>query len=156
MRKLIRYILAGLLVIAVAIQFYRPEHLNPPIDSTREISGMPPDVRGALDRACFDCHSNRTFWPWYSEVAPVSWLVAADVRQGRRHLNFSEWQGYPIGKQIAKLDDLIGEIDKESMPPGQYLLMHREARLSPEERERIVKWASAIGDSLESAKGSGK
>jgi hypothetical protein len=152
MKRILRYVAGGIVILAIGIQFVSTDRANPPIDSTKELTGLPQDVSGMLERACFDCHSNRTVWPWYSHVAPASWLVAADVKEGRRHLNFSEWEGYSVRKRKAKLEDIITEVDKATMPPGQYVLLHGRARLSAEERERIVAWAGGLGDSLAAGK----
>lgn len=141
----------AVLAVGVGIQFIQPDHTNPPVLSERDIIGhpsLPRDVRAVLERSCFDCHSNLTKWPWYSHVAPVSWLIADDVKEGRRHLNFSEWQGYKTGIRRVKLEGIMEELDKELMPPETYLAMHREAVVSPADRERIIAWAGALSDSL--------
>ncbi len=154
MRKLVKYLAIGIVVLAIAIQFIRPDRTNPPIDSEKDILGvayLKPDVRAVLERSCFDCHSNRTRWPWYSQVAPVSWLVSDDVQHGRRHLNFSEWKGYKIGKQLSKLESLISEVDKGEMPPKTYLVMHGNAALSANERDLVSGWAESLSDSLNAA-----
>ena len=151
MHKLVKYLAIGIVALAIAIQFIRPDRTNPPIDPEKDILGvayLKPDVRAVLERSCFDCHSNRTRWPWYSQVAPVSWLVNDDVQQGRRHLNFSEWRGYKIGRQLSKLESLIGEVDKGEMPPKTYLLMHGNATLSANERDLVSGWAESLSDSL--------
>ena len=144
-------ILTGVLIVAVGIQFVRPDRTNPSVDPAKDIVGhpsLPTDVRGVLERSCFDCHSSRTTWPWYSHVAPVSWLVAYDVNEGRKHLNFSEWEGYSAAKQTVKLESVIHEVEEESMPPELYLILHRGAALSPAERERLMEWSEATIDSL--------
>lgn len=145
---------SGVLIAAIGIQFIRPDQTNPPTDPARDISSyrsLPADVRAILERSCYDCHSNRTVWPWYSQVAPVSWLVARDVNEGRRHLNFSEWSAYPPGRQNVKLESLIREVEDDGMPPGIYLMMHGDAALTPAQREQVTGWASALLDSLEPA-----
>jgi hypothetical protein len=154
MKKLFGYAAIAALVIFVGLQFVRPDRSNPRSDPAHDIAAQPAvpgDIKAVLERSCFNCHSNKTTWPWYSAIAPVSWLVAGDVKEGRRHLNFSEWEGYSTGKRIAKLDDLIREVENGTMPPGTYLLMHTEAAPSKEERDRIVDWAGALSDSLGAA-----
>ena len=91
---------------------------------------VPADAAAVLKRACRDCHSNDTTWPWYSGVAPVSWLVIDHVRSGRRHFNYSEWTRYESEKARKILHDICEETRDGSMPIGSYLLAHREARLS--------------------------
>ena len=151
MRKVITYAAIGSVVVAVGIQFIRPDPTNPPVDPASEIvSGgtLPPDVRAILERSCFDCHSNLTRWPWYSHVAPASWLVVGDVNEARKHLNFSEWEGYKVGRRLVKLESLMGEVDRGTMPPATYLLLHGGAALSPAERDLVAGWAEHLSDSL--------
>jgi hypothetical protein len=154
MRKVVTYLAIGIAVLAIAIQFIRPARTNPQVDPSKDMMALvsvPPEVRAVLERSCFDCHSNRTTWPWYSHVAPASWLVANDVSEGRKHLNFSEWGGYKTGRQRSKLESLIGEVDKAEMPPGTYLIMHRGAALSASERDLVTGWAESLSDSLNAA-----
>jgi hypothetical protein len=151
MRKILKYVAGGAAVIALGIQAIRPDRTNPVIDPAKDIasqSSLPADVKAMLTRSCFDCHSSRTVWPWYSNVAPVSWLVAGDVKEGRKHLNFSEWEGYSRSKRSLKLEALAKEVDKEAMPPENYLGMHKDAVLSRTDRDRIIAWAESLGDSL--------
>ena len=154
MRNVFKYSAIGVVVVAIGMQFVRPERTNPPIDPAKDIIGqpsLPANVRAVLERSCFDCHSSRTRWPWYSQVAPASWLVVDDVNEARRHLNFSEWEGYKIGRRLSKLESLMGEVDKGTMPPRTYLLLHGDAALSPAERDLVVGWAEDLSDSLGAA-----
>jgi len=119
-------IIGTLLVLFVIIQLLPigKDHTNPPVLS--EPVWESPATRALAQRACFDCHSNETVWPWYSNVAPVSWLVWNDVQEGRRRMNFSEWdQG---GSQYVA--EVVEVLQEGEMPPFQYLIMHPEARLS--------------------------
>ena len=137
--------------LAAGIQFIRPDRTNPSSDPGSDLLSVlspPAQVREILQRSCYDCHSHQTRWPWYSAAAPASWLVAADVREGREHLNFSVWGSYPRGRRIAKLESMIAEVDKGSMPPGTYLLMHREATLGAAEKEALLLWMENTADSL--------
>ena len=108
------------------------DHANPPI--RQEPAWDSPATRTLARRACFDCHSNQTVWPWYSNIAPVSWLVSHDVTDGRRKLNFSEWD-----LPQRKASDAPEEVEKSEMPPTVYLPMHPEARLTPSERAALVR-----------------
>jgi Haem-binding domain len=122
-----------LLLIAL-IQFVRPSMSNPPVDSTREITAIHPVtqvIASTLERSCNDCHSNRTVWPWYSQVAPVSWLVAHDVNEGRNALNFSEWRLYGPEKAQKLLGEICETVREGEMPVKQYTLLHPRARLTP-------------------------
>ena len=137
----------ALLVLLAASQLIRPATVNPPIDSRQEIAAhlaLNAGTQAILRRACDDCHSNRTVWPWYSYVAPVSWLVASDVNGGRRHMNFSQWGAYPPEKSAKLLDQICKEVHGGDMPPWQYLPMHRAAWLTQADRQEICAWAMTV------------
>jgi cytochrome c551/c552 len=122
-----------LLIAAVLIQFipYGRNHTNPPV--TGEPAWNSPGTRTLIHRACFDCHSNQTVWPWYSHVAPVSWLVQNDVDGGRRHLNFTEWD-HPQ----RHATDVAAQVKQADMPPWFYLPMHATAKLSATEKDALI------------------
>lgn len=145
-----RSVLAVLAFLVVA-QFIRPTTVNPPVDTTKEITAhmsIEPAIQSILDRSCSDCHSNRTVWPWYSHVAPVSWLVASDVHDGRRHVNFSEWGAYPADKRAKALDEICKEVRQGDMPPFQYMPMHPAAKLTPADRDQLCRWTAAAKQNL--------
>jgi len=133
------WVVVVLLVGFGAIQLvpYGRDHTNPPV--TAEYQWTSAEARTVARKACYDCHSNETVWPWYASVAPASWLVARDVNSGRDHLNFSEW---PEGSAIvtkaigARIAAVVGEGE---MPPLQYRLLHGEARLSDAQRQVMVR-----------------
>jgi hypothetical protein len=133
MRKGLRLTLLGLPALLIVIQLvpYGRAHSNPPL--VEEPAWDRPATRELAQRACFDCHSNQTRWPWYSHVAPVSWLVQHDVDDGRKHLNFSEWQ-----KKYKDADDAPELVKEGEMPLSIYLWMHAEARLSAEESKALA------------------
>lgn len=136
----------ALVVALVGLQFLRPARTNPAVDAamTIEATGaVPADVAAILDRACADCHSHETDWPWYSEVAPVSWFVADHVNHGRKHLNFSEWGGYDEAEAMGKLAMIAVTVRERSMPLPSYLRAHPEAHLSDADVERLSNWANA-------------
>jgi hypothetical protein len=126
----------AILVTAIAIQLipYGKNHANPPV--VREPSWNSPLTRELAKLACFDCHSNETVWPWYSKIAPVSWLVYWDVVAGRKHLNFSEWQG-GAGKH-ERPHELTKEVIKGEMPPLQYFIAHPEAKLDDRSKKLLI------------------
>lgn len=101
---------------------------------------VPPQIEALLSRACYDCHSNQTRWPWYSWVAPVSWLVVRDVALGRKELNFSEWGSYYPQTRRRKLQWMGRVVREDSMPPWTYRLMHPRARLTEAERATLERW----------------
>lgn len=102
---------------------------------------LPSEVAPMLRRSCMDCHSNRTVWPWYSYVAPMSWLVEKDVRQGRAHMNFSEWDQYSPKQREKFLADIASAVKNHEMPLPQYTLVHRDARLSDADTDVLYGWA---------------
>jgi cytochrome c len=106
-------------------------------------STVPDKVRQVLEKKCADCHSTNTEWPLYSRLAPGSWLVEHDVHEGRNHLNMSQWQRYNLETQIDLLTKIASEARSGQMPVKQYLILHRKARLSSEERQLIYDWAKA-------------
>jgi len=122
--------LVGVLLLAQAVPYGR-DHSNPPV--TAEPRWNAPETRALAERACFDCHSNQTRWPWYSNVAPVSWLVQADVNEGRRDLNFSEWT-----REYDEAQESGETVRDREMPPRSYLLLHPEAKLSDAERQQLA------------------
>ena len=128
----------ALLVLFVVIQIipYGRVHENPPVVAEPKWSS--PEVRALAHRACFDCHSNETRWPWYSFVAPVSWLVAKDVYGARGDLNFSEWNEEQEVKKAPKL------VRKKAMPLKSYLWLHSDADLTNDERERLARELEAF------------
>lgn len=131
-------ILIGVAGIIIAIQFIPVDRSNPPVEG--EIMEST-ELKAIFKKSCYDCHSNETAWPWYSYVAPVSWLIADDVHTGRKHLNFSNWQNIEIRK-VTKAKEEIGEmVSKGYMPLDKYVLLHPEAKLSDEEKQIIKEWS---------------
>ena len=126
--------------ILTAIQFVPVQRRN---SAGPDRLAAPPPVKAALRGACYDCHSNQTRWPWYSAVAPASWLAAYEVDEGRRRLNFSAWSDYASdpGTERQKLNEIARLVASGAMAPWYYRALHREARLSSEQRNLIVGWA---------------
>ena len=138
-RKSLRTTAFIIVAVLLLSQVIRIDRSNPPARS--DISAGPA-VQPILRRVCYNCHSNETVWPWYSGVAPVSWLVGNDVKEGRLHVNFSEWGSYDSGTQSHKLRGIAEEVRAGEMPPWYYSIMHREARLNPSERSQILAWTA--------------
>ena len=99
-----------------------------------------PETLAIVQRACQNCHSQNTEWPWYSHVAPVSWLIARDVQQARSHMNLSQWQDYSTDDRLALLSAIGSATRNRVMPPQRYLFLHQEARLSDMERQQLYRW----------------
>lgn len=134
-----RTIIILALVVFAAAQFKTVERINPPIESDLPAA---PHVKSFLKRACYDCHSYETEWRWYSYVAPVSWVVARHVYNGRDVLNFSKWDSYSRGAKGRHLSDSILSMQDGTMPTWDYLIAHPSAKLSPEEVESFKEWAN--------------
>lgn len=142
--KLLKKILIGLLIIFIAVQFYRPEkNISKENDTVAfmQETNPPEEVRVILKNACFDCHSNNTIYPWYNNIAPVSFWLADHIEEGKSELNFSDWQNYSEKKKDHKLEELYEEVERKSMPLNEYTWTHEEAKLSEKEIEAVVKWA---------------
>jgi hypothetical protein len=133
MKKTILWVVAAIVVVGLLIQLIPlpGRGNNPPV--TSEPPWDSPATRALAKRACFDCHSNETVWPWYSYVAPISWLVYNDTMEGRSRLNFSEWSTSP---RVS--DEIGGVISEGEMPPAVYLPMHPSARLTAAEKQRLI------------------
>ena len=135
-------ILVGVVATAlVAIQLVHVDRANPAVRSDLV---APQEIKSLIRRACFDCHSNETQWLWYSHVAPFSWVIARDVRAGRRRLNFSEWADYASDPETKnhKLREVVQSIAGGDMAPWYYRVLHSGARLRQDERQLIIRWAS--------------
>jgi hypothetical protein len=144
--RFIRWFLVAAAVFFVLAQFVPLERSNPPADARHDIVAQlapPASVAGAFDRSCRDCHANSTRWPWYSRVAPVSWIVLDDVKSGRRHLNLSEWGSYDKARAAEKLNDMCEQVKAGEMPDFKYTLIHRDAKLSDAEVQAICGWTAA-------------
>jgi hypothetical protein len=137
-RKLAQRAGLALAALFLLVQFVQPDRSNPPVVS--EVHA-PPQVAAILERSCYDCHSNRTEWPWYAYVAPVSWWVADHVEEGRGDLNFSDWPVVDFEAVDDSLRDIEKQVAKGEMPLPQYLWLHPEARLSDEDKEALLDWA---------------
>jgi hypothetical protein len=134
---MIRIIFIVIVVLFVGIQFVPVSKTNPPV--TGEIKA-PEDVMQILRTSCYDCHSNEVKWPWYSNIAPASWLVVYDVNEAREHMNFSEWQSYSAEDQAEDIEEIWEEIEEGEMPLWYYLIAHSEAELSENDKETIKNW----------------
>lgn len=144
-RKILKWTAIALAAVFAALQFIRPARTNPPVDESRVIQAhmrVTPEVTAILDRSCNDCHSNQTRWPWYSNVAPVSWFVVNHVNVGRREMNFSDWAQYDSEHQKGLLKDICQEVKSGAMPMSSYLRLHSEAKLTTEDVKVLCDWAN--------------
>lgn len=139
----LKIILAVLIIAFIGAQFVPVDRTNPPV--TGEIQA-PVEVSEILKRSCYDCHSNETVWPWYSRVAPVSWLVVSDVNEAREHMNFTEWNKYSAKKKGEKIEEIWEEVESGEMPLWFYVPLHPEVKLSSADKELLHKWTAAAAE----------
>jgi hypothetical protein len=142
--KILKKMAILLLLILIAIQFYRPEKNLAQGDHTKVFlteTNPPTEVRQILENTCYDCHSNNTRYPWYNNIAPVSYWLADHVRHGKGDLNFSEWNGYSNKKKDHKLEEVVEVIEDGEMPLKEYTWTHSDAKLSENQKQQIIDWA---------------
>jgi len=129
---------------------------NPPVDETRTLEAtahkLSPGADGILKRSCYDCHSSKTAWPLYSKVAPVSWLLSHDVKEGRREVNFSDWGTFNEKRINRKLTEICEQVQRSEMPLWYYTPMHPDAKLSDSDRKAICAWTQEERQALAAAK----
>jgi len=142
---MLKKVLIVIAVLFVLGQLYRPARTNPPVDPAKTLHAtgrVTSEVAAILDRACRDCHSSETRWPWYSQVAPVSWLVARDVNVGRKDWSFSRWGEYDVPKRLDTLDEMCKQVREGEMPQFPYPLMHPDAHLTDADTETLCAWTN--------------
>lgn len=141
-----------LLAMLIVIQFFRPaKNLSLNTDTNNDISKtyhVPIDVQKILQTSCYDCHSNNTKYPWYSTIQPVGWWLANHIQEGKKELNFSEFESYRVRRQYKKLEEIIDQVKDDEMPLSSYTLIHRNAILTKDQKLRIADWAVAARDSI--------
>src|SRR5881394_2716016 len=155
MRRVLKAVAILLVVLVVGIQAIRPARTNPPVDESQTINAktqMTPEVASILDRSCRDCHSNKTVWPWYTKLVPVSWWLSNHVNDGRRSLNMSEWGKLPNDRQDRKLRQICDEVQDGVMPLSSYLPMHPTAKLSEQDKKTLCDWTDKERERLAQAK----
>ena len=151
MKKKLKFIALTLAVIFLLLQLTNPARTNPPVKRDAIAAANPPAaVAASLRAACYDCHSYETKWPLYARIAPSSWLIVADVNEGRKNFNLSEWPEEPA-RVARKLDRINEEVDSHDMPPKKYTALHPEARLTKEQRKAILDWTEAAAEKIRNA-----
>jgi len=142
--KIVKKVAVALLVIFIAMQFYRPEKNQAQGNHTAQFlteTNPSSDIKIILQQTCYDCHSNNTEYPWYNNIAPVSYWLADHVKDGKKHLNFSDWESYSVKKKDHKLEEVIEMIEDGEMPLKEYTWTHAEAKLTDEQRNGVIAWA---------------
>ena len=153
MKKVFKTIGWLLLIALVVIQFFRPKKNINPGDQPNSISkkfSVSADVQTILDKACMDCHSNNTRYPWYSNIQPVAWWLDDHVRDGIKELNFDEYTNKRPRFQYRRMEQTIELVKEEEMPLPSYTWTHNDAILSQEEKEKLTSWAQSVMTTLES------
>ncbi|HEX8499544.1 MAG TPA: heme-binding domain-containing protein [Pyrinomonadaceae bacterium] len=144
MKKVLKWAAVVLALLFLGAQFRRPDRTNPAVDERKTLRAntrLTPEVAAIFERSCNDCHSSETTWPWYSNVAPVSWFLQSHVEEGRRELSFSEWGTYAKRKRERKLHEICEQVESGRMPLKSYLPLHPSARLSDEDKRVVCAWA---------------
>jgi len=146
MKKILKSIAIVFVVAFIAIQFYRPDQMNPPIIEAETLEAtvqVPENISTILSRSCNDCHSNKTVYPWYARITPSNWLLASHIEEGRNELNFSVWATYEARKKKRKLDEICEQVESGAMPYDQYRWIHRDAILTGDDKKLLCDWAAA-------------
>jgi len=149
--KWIKRLLVLIVVLLVVIQFVPIKtpsnnvNISNDLVSVEKLDG---DVSVILKTSCYDCHSNQTPYPWYSHVAPVSWLVANDVKEGRAKLNFSDWKLNNKRRKIRQLEDIKEQVQQGEMPMGIYTVIHKKAKLTESQKQLLVKWTDDMANKV--------
>ncbi len=150
--QVIKKIAWALLILFIGIQFIRSAKNKSMVKANEDINSIiyvPDEVKRIIQRSCYDCHSNNTNYPWYSNIQPAGWFLARHIKNGKADLNFNEFATYSGRRQISKLKSIENSIKDNSMPLSSYLWLHKDARLLKEEKKLIMEWASKTRDSLE-------
>lgn len=149
MKNKLKWLVILLAAVFMLVQLANPARTNPPVKSDLIASTRPPEpVAAAFTAACYDCHSYQTKWPWYSHIAPMSWLIANDVNEGRKNLNLSEWPADDAKRAVRRLENMSDNIDSGKMPPKKYTAIHADARLTESQRKAMTNWLDAEADKL--------
>jgi len=151
MQNTLKKVGLGILVLLVVIQFIRPEKNIQTAKATHHISKLypvPVAVEATLIKACYDCHSNNTYYPWYNNLQPVAWWLNHHVDEGKHEINFDEFASYRIAKQYKKMHECIEEVEEGEMPLNSYTWIHKNAILTNEEKTTLVSWFKSIQDSI--------
>ena len=154
MKKIIKKILFIGLIIFLLMQLYQParnESFEQDITANfTKVYNVPKNVEAILRTSCYDCHSNNTNYPWYSNIQPVRFFMEHHIKEAKEDLNFDEWGKYSKRKQENKLDRIVKQIKSDEMPLASYTLIHKNARLTTVQKEEIMDWLSKIKDSISS------
>lgn len=144
MRKVLKIAAISVAVLFLLAQLIRPDLTNPPVNPAERLEAsveVPAEVAAILKRSCNDCHTNETAYPWYSNITPVNWWLKSHFEHGREHLNFSTWARYTPNQKVKKLEEVCEQLESNEMPLPSYLLGHRDAILSADDKKLLCDWA---------------
>jgi Haem-binding domain len=152
-KKILKRLFYFLLIAFIIIQFFRPQKNTATGDMAyaKDISTIhhvPDTIKGILQKACNDCHSNNTAYPWYNNIQPVAWWLKNHIDDGKKHLNFSEFARYSLRRQYKKLEEVNNEVKDGGMPLSSYTLIHKNAILTDAEKQALASWTNTIRDSM--------
>lgn len=150
-KSLIKTVLLCIGILFIIIQFFRGERNQRVETSHNAIEAhyeVPSKVQGILKTSCYDCHSNNTTYPWYSNIQPVGWWLTSHVNEGKEHLNFDEFNSYSLERKLHKLDEIVETINKGEMPLSSYTLIHGNAKLSDTDKKDIEQWVNVLKNSI--------
>ncbi len=145
MMKIVKKVAIFLLVVLIGMQFYRPDKNVADTDYVQafeEETNPSPEIKTMLKAACYDCHSSHTEYPWYNNVAPISYWIDGHIEEGKEHLDFSAWTSYSAKKKDHKLEEFIEYIENGKMPLREYTWTHEDARLTDDQRKALIDWAN--------------
>ncbi len=151
LKKILKRTFQILILAFIVIQFFRPTKNKAEGISENDISKIytvPADVQLILKTSCYDCHSNNTVYPWYANIQPVGWWLNEHVEDGKKDLNFSEFASYRIRRQYKKLEEVNDLVKKDEMPLDNYLWLHKDAKLSSEQKLIIANWVTTLRDAI--------
>jgi hypothetical protein len=151
MKAILKKIGIALFIVLAVIQFIRPEKnvsAQPSDQHISKVQPVPTDVEAILKKACNDCHSNNTVYPWYNNVQPIAWWLNDHVQDGKKHLNFDAFAGYSLRKQFHKMEEVEEQVKEGEMPMTSYTLIHSDAKLTDAEKNTLINWSIAFRDSM--------
>lgn len=151
MKSTLLKVLAGLLLVFVVLQFFGPEQTNPQADPAKDFltnTNPTQEIATIIESACYDCHSYKTKYPWYSGIEPLSWWLQDHIDHGRDELNFSEWADYSTRRADHKLEEAIEYVEEEEMPLPSYTWAHWDANLTDQQREELNQWFASLREQL--------
>lgn len=147
LKKILLLLLIGLIII----QFIHPKRNKSTAEQINYIGKIHPisqEVQSILEKACMDCHSNNTRYPWYSNLQPVDWWMTGHINDGKKELNFDEFTNKSLRFQYHKMDETIKQVKENEMPLNSYLWIHKDAKLTQDEKSSLINWAQGIMDSM--------